>query len=73
MVVDYVSKWVEANSFTAFFRGHIYPRFGTPRAIISDNGSHFCNHMFSTFLEKYGVKYKVATPYHPQTRGRIDF
>ncbi|RVW83171.1 putative mitochondrial protein [Vitis vinifera] len=45
---------------------------GVPKAIISDGGTHFCNRPFETLLAKYGVKHKVATPYHPQTSGQIE-
>ncbi|XP_060190996.1 uncharacterized protein LOC132620349 [Lycium barbarum] len=80
VAVDYVSKWVEAialpnnegRSVTAFLKRYVFSRFGTPRAIISDGGSHFCNRLFRTLLEKYGVKHKVATPYHPQTSGQVE-
>ncbi|KAL5537772.1 hypothetical protein UlMin_045638 [Ulmus minor] len=41
-------------------------------AIISDRGSHFCNRQFATLLTKYGVRHKVATPYHPQTSGQAE-
>ncbi|XP_070015414.1 uncharacterized protein [Nicotiana sylvestris] len=47
-------------------------RFGTPRAILSNGGSHFCNKTFAGLLEKYGVKNKVATPYHPQSSGQVE-
>ena len=78
--VDYVSKWVEAIAsptndgrvVTKFLRKHIFSRFGTPRAIISDGGTHFCNHQFESLLKKYGVTHKVATPYHPQTSGQVE-
>ena len=51
VAVDYVSKWVEAvatpsndaKTVTKFLKKHIFTRFGTPRAIISDGGLHFCN------------------------------
>ncbi|RVW85823.1 hypothetical protein CK203_055404 [Vitis vinifera] len=32
----------------------------------------FCNKPFETLLAKYGVKHKVATPYHPQTSGQVE-
>ena len=75
VVVDYVSKWVEAiptrtsdsHVVVGFIKEYIFARFGTPRAIISDDGSHFCNRVFKALLKKYGVRHKVATPYHPQT------
>ncbi|GJT53481.1 reverse transcriptase domain-containing protein [Tanacetum coccineum] len=50
----------------------IIQRFGTPRAIISDRGTHFCNHQFSNVLKKYGVTHKLSTSYHPQTSGQVE-
>ena len=78
--VDYVSKWVEAivlannegKSVTAFLKKNIVSRFGTPRAIISNGCSHFCNRLFKGLLEKYGVRHNVATPFHPQTSWQVE-
>ena len=78
--VDYVSKWVEAIPCRAadhkvvlkFLKENIFSRFGVPKAIISDGGSHFCNKYFENLLAKYGVKHKVTTPYHPQTSGQVE-
>ena len=80
VMVDYVSKWVEAmptltndaRVVKKMLQKVIFPRFGTPRALISDGGSHFCNHMIEALLKKYGVTHKVATPYHPQTSGQVE-
>ncbi|RVW87849.1 Transposon Ty3-G Gag-Pol polyprotein [Vitis vinifera] len=55
-----------------FLKENIFSRFGVPKAIISDGGAHFCNKPFETLLSKYGVKHKVATPYHPQTSGQVE-
>ena len=55
-----------------FLKENIFSRFGVPKAIISDGGSHFCNKPFENLLSKYGVKHKVATPYHPQTSGQVE-
>ena len=71
--VDYVYKWVEVVPYRAadhrvvlkFLKKNIFSRFGVPKAIISDGGSHFCNKPFENLLTKYGVKHKVATLYHP--------
>ncbi|RVW82200.1 Transposon Ty3-I Gag-Pol polyprotein [Vitis vinifera] len=78
--VDYVSKWVEAipcrsndhKVVLKFLKDNIFARFGVPKAIISDGGTHFCNKPFETLLAKYGVKHKVATPYHPQTSAQVE-
>ncbi|RVW20716.1 Transposon Tf2-11 polyprotein [Vitis vinifera] len=55
-----------------FLKENIFSRFGVPKAIISDGDTHFCNRPFETLLAKYGVKHKVATPYHPQTSGQVE-
>ena len=80
VVVDYVSKWVEAipckhndhRVVLKFLKENIFSRFGVSKAIISDGGTHFCNKPFETLLTKYGVKHKVATPYHPQTSEQVE-
>nr|GEX22026.1 ribonuclease H-like domain-containing protein [Tanacetum cinerariifolium] len=46
--------------------------FGTPRAIISDRGTHFYNDQFAKVMLKYGVTYRLATLYHPQTSRQVE-
>nr|KYP56916.1 Pol polyprotein [Cajanus cajan] len=80
VAVDYVSKWVEAIAtpkadgkiVVKFLKKHIFSRFGTPRVLISDGGSHFCNAQLERALEHYGVHHKVAIAYHPQTNGQAE-
>jgi len=55
-----------------FLKENIFTRFGTPRAIVSDGGSHFCNKVFATLLKRYNITHKVATPYHPQTSCQVE-
>ena len=77
LAVDYVSKWMEviptitcdAKVALNFLRNHIFSRFGTPKAIISDEGTHFWNKLFESLLAKYGVNHQVALTYHPQCNG----
>ena len=64
------SRWVpaqDADSKTVikFLKRNIFCRFGTPRVLISDDGSHFCNTQLKKVLEHYGVSYKVTSAYHP--------
>nr|GEU71183.1 reverse transcriptase domain-containing protein [Tanacetum cinerariifolium] len=54
------------------FLKNLFARFGTPRAIISNRGTHFCNDQFAKFMQKFGVTHHLATPYHPQTSGQVE-
>nr|GEV66805.1 reverse transcriptase domain-containing protein [Tanacetum cinerariifolium] len=54
------------------FMKNLFSRFGAPRAIISDKGTHFCNDQFTKVMQKYGVTHRLATPYHPQTSGQVE-
>ena len=80
LAVDYGSKWVEAVATTTndakvvvkFLSKNIFTRFGTPRAIISDEGTHFCNKVFDATMAKYGIKHKKTLAYHPQANGQAE-
>ena len=80
LAVDYVSRWVEAiackindhKAVLKFLREHILSRFGMPKAIISDNGSHFCNRYFQALLKMYRVVHRLSTLYHSQTCGQVE-
>ncbi|GJY83053.1 reverse transcriptase domain-containing protein [Tanacetum coccineum] len=79
IAVDYLSKWVEAKALptndarvVVKFLKSLFARFGTPRAIISDRGTHFCNDKFAKVMSKYGVTHRLAIAYHPQTSGQVE-
>ncbi|GJU14788.1 reverse transcriptase domain-containing protein [Tanacetum coccineum] len=79
VAVDYLSKWVEAKALptndarvVVKFLKALFARFGTPRAIISDRGTHFCNDQFAKVMLKYGVTHRLSTAYHPQTSGQVE-
>ncbi|CAN6585951.1 unnamed protein product [Malus baccata var. baccata] len=80
VAVDYVSKWVEAiasptcksSVVLGFLQNTIFPRFGIPRAIISDEGTHFLNRTMATLCAKYNIHHRIASPYHPQTFGQVE-
>nr|GEX86995.1 reverse transcriptase domain-containing protein [Tanacetum cinerariifolium] len=54
------------------FLKSLFTRFGTPRAIISDRGTHFCNDQFAKVMLKYGVNHRLSIAYHPQTSGQVE-
>jgi hypothetical protein len=78
VMVDYVSKWVEAmpcrkastEEPIAMIKSMIFPRFGTPRIFISDGGTHFTGKNSKKCLSKLGIEHRVSTAYRPQTNGQ---
>nr|GEX69909.1 reverse transcriptase domain-containing protein [Tanacetum cinerariifolium] len=79
VAVDYLSRWVEAKALpindarvVVKFLKSLFARFGTPMAIISDRGTHFCIDQFAKVMTKYGVTHRLATAYHPQTSGQVE-
>nr|GEW93825.1 reverse transcriptase domain-containing protein [Tanacetum cinerariifolium] len=59
VAVDYLSKWVEAKALptndarvVVKFLKSLFARFETPRAIISDRGTHLCNDKFDKVMSK---------------------
>ena len=62
----------DANVVVKFLQKNIFSRFGTPRTIISDKGTHFYYRAFATALTKYRIKHKVATTYYPQISGQAE-
>ena len=80
MVVDYVSKWVEAihartnshREVLRFFTRNNFSRYECLMAIISNEGSCFNNIHVCALLKKYGVHRHVTTPYHSQANGQVE-
>lgn len=79
VAVDYVSrvealpcKVVDSKNARKMFHEIIFLRFGMPRLVISDGGSHFIDKRFQQYLSNMGIKHNVATPYHPQTSGQAE-
>nr|GFA54558.1 hypothetical protein [Tanacetum cinerariifolium] len=79
MFVRYsIYEWVEAKALptndarvAVKFLKSLFSRFGIPRAIISDRGTHFCNDQSTRVMIKYVVTHRLATAYHPQTSGQV--
>jgi transposase InsO family protein len=80
VMIDYISKWVEdmpcrktsTEESIAMIKSIIFPRFGTPRGLISNGGTHFTGKNFKKCLSKLGIEHRVSTVYHPQTNGQAE-
>ncbi|GJX14137.1 reverse transcriptase domain-containing protein [Tanacetum coccineum] len=79
IAVDYVSKWAEAQTLptndarvVVAFLKKLFCRFGMPKALISDRGTHFCNKIMEKTMKRYGVNHRFSTSYHPQTSGQVE-
>ncbi|KAJ9552979.1 hypothetical protein OSB04_017024 [Centaurea solstitialis] len=79
VAVDYVSKWAEAKAsptndakVVVDFVKTLVCRYGCPKAIISDRGTHFANYLLEKTLKRYGVHHWFSTAYHPQANGQAE-
>ncbi|CAF1106157.1 unnamed protein product [Didymodactylos carnosus] len=78
-LTDVLSKFVIAKAVrdctaetAARFLKEVILKYGTPRCILTDNGSHFTAAMMEELFKRMGVIYLYSTPYHPQTNGQIE-
>ncbi|XP_048229048.1 uncharacterized protein LOC125369819 [Ricinus communis] len=72
VAIEYFSKCLKAQAFPiddarviCRFLKRLFARFGTPRALIIDRGTHLCNAQLKKALRRYGVTHRFSTPYHP--------
>ncbi|GJS71870.1 reverse transcriptase domain-containing protein [Tanacetum coccineum] len=79
VIVEYVSKWAEAQAILTndarvviTFLKKLFYRFEIPKALISDRGTHFCNKIMEKTMKRYGVNHRFSTSYHPQTSGQVE-
>ncbi|GJQ92659.1 reverse transcriptase domain-containing protein [Tanacetum coccineum] len=78
VAIDYVSKWVEAQAFPTSdarnvvnFLKRLFARFGIPKALISDRGTHLCNYQMEKAMKRYRVVHQFSTAYRPQTNSQV--
>ena len=80
LTVDYVSKWVEettcprndAITVVGFIQRNTLSRFGAPKTIISDEGSHLANKVFSKLINRYGIKHLMGLAYQLQSNRQAE-
>eukprot|EP00253_Pinus_taeda_P024101 PITA_24101 len=78
--IDYVTKWAEAKALVRatektvvnFLFEEIFVRYGVPREIVTDQGTQFTSKLLKDITEKYQIKQRRSTPYHPQANGQVE-
>ncbi|KAI8572871.1 hypothetical protein RHMOL_Rhmol01G0234000 [Rhododendron molle] len=79
VVIDYFTKWVEAESYKTlavvqvaqFIRKNIIYRYGVPQAFVSDNGTHFKGRILELF-DEFKIQIHHSTVYRPQANGAVE-
>ena len=61
-----------ADTAARFLQEDVICKYGTPKCILTDNGTHFTSHMIQKLFQRLGITHLYSTPYHPQTNGQIE-
>ena len=61
-----------AQTAVRFLKEDVITKFGTPRCILTDNGTHFTSSLRNELIKQIGATHLYSTPYHPQTNGQIE-
>jgi transposase InsO family protein len=66
-----LSDIIEMGIENAKKEGHLVEKYKMP-ALFSDNGSGFSSKTMSEYLFHHNIRHIFSTPYHPQSRGKIE-
>src|SRR5260363_61542 len=80
VATEYLTRWPEAravpdtsaNTLAQFIFEEIVCRHGTPKIILSDQGCNFISETIRILCEKFLIKHKFSSPYHPQTNSMVE-
>ena len=75
-----MTKWAEAvatktddaKTVAKFLYENIITRFGCPKELVSDRGTHFLNATIEQMTKDYFIKHRKSTPYHPRANGQTE-
>ncbi|CAF1624968.1 unnamed protein product [Rotaria magnacalcarata] len=61
-----------ATTAARFLIDEVILKYGTPKCILTDNGTHFTAKMMTELLKQIGITHLYSTPYHSMTNGQIE-
>ena len=78
--MNYLTKWAKTKAIKAeteekvaeFLRENIFYKFGYPRELVTDKGSHFTSNLIEYVLAHHRIQHRTSTPYHPQANGQVE-
>lgn len=66
------SQMITGEEVAALFATHIFPHFGVPRKVISDQDTWFTSAFTTELLRLLDVSRNMSTAYHPQTNSQSE-
>ncbi|RMC11790.1 hypothetical protein DUI87_11916 [Hirundo rustica rustica] len=80
VMVDHLTHWIEAfptkketaEVVVKILLEHIIPRYGLVNNIDSDRGTHFTAKILRQIVKELGINWRLHTPWHPQSSGRVE-
>ena len=55
-----------------FLFENVVTRFGCPKILVSDQGTHFVNKLVNEITAEFHIQHRKTTPYHPQENGMVE-
>ena len=79
-MVNWLTNWVEAfplqrkdaQTMAEILMDEIFPRYGGPRVLVTDNGGEFVNAIMKEVTGYLSVKHVTTSPYHPQSNAKVE-
>jgi transposase InsO family protein len=79
-LVDAFSKFVvlralpdeTTNTIVDTLANDVFPQYGPPERLVSDNGMGFVSKLQGEMLETFGILRKLVIPHHPRANGQVE-
>ena len=80
VATDYATKWAEAAAtktddaatVAKFLYENIISRYGCPKELVSNRGTHFLNKTIEELTTRFLIKHRKTSPYHPRANGQTE-